>query len=808
MTPRKLTLKGFKGVRSGLGRDAVTLDFDQLAGDAHQVALVGPNGKGKSTILDNMHPYRTMPSRSSKYSPDTFSYWDHVHGPEALKEFVWEHRGDVYRSTLVFKSNGKTRRAEAYLHVQCEGAWQPVRIADGTVSDGKTESYDRVVEAILGTPETFFTSVFAAQSRKPLSSYTEGEIKTLLADLLGLERLREIGAKALQVTKLLGAGLEALRFTLAKLTATEEQAAALRVRLTELEQRTAGAAQARATAQQALAGAQQELATVKAAKAAAASVEARRLELTERLSAASKAANERLSEIASDVRRETERFAAAGEERRKLDDEARRRTAALRDLAGKRRTVLARKTEIESAAGEVIRLEASERDLGAKLKGLRELDSELRRLNTQQSGIAATLRAVEAEQKAHTALCEGLRKRAGLVEAVPCQGTELQPNCPLLKEALDAKASLAPELKRGEGLSQQHADSAKRHADLQKRIGAMGDLSKVIAETEEALRRANQELRNRQQIAALAPQLADAEDTIQAMERQVKDLEAEIAARDAAGAKREAEYQAIRTSARQRELAVAEELRRVETQVKSALAELPAAFDETRLAAAQAALERAEKDLAALDQQSEQTRTETAEVRAKIQAAQAELAQSADAKRKLAGIEAEIALWTLLAKAFSTNGIIALAIDDAGPALTGIVNDLLLACYGRRFTVSIKTQVATAKGELREGFDLLVHDAERDETKRLEDMSAGERVWINDALGRGIALHLAREAQSGYDTLFSDEADGPLDAERKVHFMRLKREVLRLGGYRREYFVSQTPELWAMADARIDLEAL
>ena len=38
-------------------------------------------------------------------------------------------------------------------------------------------------------------------------------------------------------------------------------------------------------------------------------------------------------------------------------------------------------------------------------------------------------------------------------------------------------------------------------------------------------------------------------------------------------------------------------------------------------------------------------------------------------------------------------------------------------------------------------------------------------------------------------------------------FMVMKREVLRLGGYRQEFFVSQTPELTAMADAVIDLEA-
>jgi exonuclease SbcC len=41
---------------------------------------------------------------------------------------------------------------------------------------------------------------------------------------------------------------------------------------------------------------------------------------------------------------------------------------------------------------------------------------------------------------------------------------------------------------------------------------------------------------------------------------------------------------------------------------------------------------------------------------------------------------------------------------------------------------------------------------------------------------------------------------------RKRMFVAMKREVLRLGGYAQEIFVSQTPELAAMADAVIDLD--
>ena len=156
----------------------------------------------------------------------------------------------------------------------------------------------------------------------------------------------------------------------------------------------------------------------------------------------------------------------------------------------------------------------------------------------------------------------------------------------------------------------------------------------------------------------------------------------------------------------------------------------------------------------------------------------------------------------------SNDGLIALAIDDAGPALSGLANDLLLACYGPRFTVSIRTLVETAKGEQKEGFDIVVHDGDSGESKSVGLMSGGERVFVNECLTRAVALYLVEHLGRRYGTLFSDEADGALDAERKRMFMAMKREVLRLGGYEREFFVSQTPELTAMADAAIDMEAM
>jgi exonuclease SbcC len=129
-----------------------------------------------------------------------------------------------------------------------------------------------------------------------------------------------------------------------------------------------------------------------------------------------------------------------------------------------------------------------------------------------------------------------------------------------------------------------------------------------------------------------------------------------------------------------------------------------------------------------------------------------------------------------------------------------------MACYGPRFTVSIKTQLENAKGDLREGFEVTVHDALRNTSKNVGKMSGGERIWINECLTRAMALYLAEASCRRSSTLFSDEADGAFDAQHKRQFMAMKREVLRIGGYRQEYFISHTPELSEMADAVIDLD--
>lgn len=263
----------------------------------------------------------------------------------------------------------------------------------------------------------------------------------------------------------------------------------------------------------------------------------------------------------------------------------------------------------------------------------------------------------------------------------------------------------------------------------------------------------------------------------------------------------------LQASAQQRQ--ARHEAHRAETvAIEQMLASLPPRFDVQRLVETAAQVTAAQRSL----EEAECAHSAALAAIHKRQAADAERSRH-EARRSALGahidrVQNHLGDWLLVARCMSHDGLIALAIEDAGPALSGLANDLLLACCGARFTVAIRTQVETAKGEAREGFDIEVHDSESGNIKSVALMSGGERVWINECLTRAVALYLAQQSGRRCMTLFSDEADGALDADRKRMFMAMKREVLKLGGYEREYFVSQTPELTATADAVIELDAM
>ena len=805
--PLALTLTGFKGIKSGLGRDTVTLDVESLAGEATLVAIAGANGRGKTTVMDNLTPYLVMPSRAGADGLGAFSYYDHVFLPESQKELVWEHRGHRYKSQLVFRINGK-RKTEAFLFERGVNGWKPVMLADGTVSDGKVDTYERAVSELLGPPETFFTSVFSAQGKRPLSAYRNGEIKTLLADLLGLDQVREQGERAAETARLLKNGLGVMRQEQTAIAVEIARLSGETAELIDAESAVAHAETVISAAAQALEAARLAEAAVALEASAAAGIEQRRAELgAERdcANAVAKAALRRIDEEAGRLDSRTKLLSQRIAQRQRQHDEVRSRLIRQRESHrqhGAGAGDVLRATRRVGLSERVVQLRVERVAVSQALADKADqLHGRVRLLKQQVEGIEREAGQMSLRQA-------DLARRFALVAEVPCAGSDLQGRCRLLGDAREAQA-LIPSVDAQIGaLSERRRAMEAERAAVAEQLVPLATAAERRNEAERRLESARARASRLAQLAARQGEVLQSQAALAAIEAEL----AQLAQTPPAETGEEATEQVEITAARDR-IAIEREGVRVArdeaiARVDAALAAMPAAFDGRRVsrsreASAEARRRHQDAERAHLSAVRRQERR--AMVQAQLERARAGQAE-VDARAAL--VESELSGWILLARCLSNDGVIALDIDDAGPTLASLANDLLLACYGRRFTLEIRTQVATARGDVREGFDIIVHDGQGGEPRSVTLLSGGERVWLNEALTRAIALYLAGNAGREYGTLFCDEADGPLDPERKRMFMDMKREVIRLGGYEREFFVSQTPELTAMADKVIDLDAL
>ena len=805
MTPLSLTLTGFKGIRDGLGRETITIDFAELARGAQLIAITGRNGRGKSTILDNMTPYPIMPSKAGGDGLGAFSYYDEVYLPESQKELVWEMQGIRYRTQIVIRDQGK-RRTEAYLHALTDGLWTPVRLDDGTVSDGRMESYQRCVEGIAGNCATFLTTAFSAQNRRQLSAYRNAEIKALLADLLGLEQIRALGEQASETLRLIRAGLLTLRQSRAAQESESSKLVDMLTCLGDVDKQADLARQNKAIAAERRDARRSELATLTAQRDIGRCHEERRAQLMQerqcamRTHAAALAQLNDMERAANDaLQRHHQRVTARIAQRNTPIAAVRSQVTCLqRTIHGGRQVERAVKRQ------PILKSILHQRD--AVMERWERAAARQESLKGEVAVKEAQLAALEREA-GQAALAEReLRRRFGLTDEVPCKGMSMQQECKLLADARAAQPLIPDASAKIAHLEQSRRGLRAAIQSLQRQLRDGGMVEARLRTAKAKRCRTEAKLSWELQLAARAADIAQAKSQLKDLEQQLGAAETCAPTDDMAD---QEEIQALQAQ-------LADVARRRATQIAShhasmagidrLLAALPAPFDDAALARAVSACAQAEAFLQNADKSLAATVAAAQRAADISQRLLVYEAKCMELDQQISRIEIEIANWTLFAKCMGNDGIVALAIDDAGPELSARANQLLLACYGPRFTVSIKTQLSTNKGDLKEGFEIVVHDACRNSSKSVAKMSGGERIWINECLTRAMALYLAEASPCRSGTLFSDEADGAFDAQHKRQFMAMKREVLRIGGYRQEYFISHTPELSEMADAVIDLD--
>lgn len=799
MIPLKLRLKKFKGIRSAWGADEVTIDLSRLPGGL--VAITGPIGSGKTTLLDNLHPYRIMPYRAGEYSEGSFSFYAETYGRDACKELEFIVGEHTFRSLVHIDAERRTQQAYLY---RAEGdEW----VVHGNTHDGRLDDYDRAVHELLGTPRGFFTYVFRRQRARELSGYTKGEMKEIFSELLDVEDLKKKAERARKHKDELVETLKQLRQERRRLE--EEGTAAVRKRALrfEIEEKLAGIARSLSAAEEEYAAIQEKIRDAEVKILLQHDHEKNRGRLEKNLAEE----DERAGELAGQLQGKRQFYHAKHRALAEQLKTARRLAAtapSLRDAAEKEASTL---TAIEA-------LKAEREDFDARYLACTAQMTERARTEARMNELARKLdgrrlkrthaREVVLQQIAHA------EKSAEQLKAAPCRNAEPDPGriaspegrlvlvCPLAKTAAEESRRLPSLHSRLKELEEKDAGESA----LEEQLRA---LEERIARKEEIEAEARRCRSGREETKAA---LATLEDTLKFLRERAKDLPEAAAAERALPLLEQDREELIEEGNRtlrdlHREIALVE---REQESLKKALASLGGAqgLDET-LKEAQHRSAAAAKALADLRREQMQLFEKKGKVKE-------ELRKAAAAAERLAAIDAEIetvssesAEWAFLEKALGNDGLIALEIDDAGPSVAGITNDLIHTCFGGRFSVRIDTQGERAKGAgTKEIFDIVVFDAERNEQKSLKSMSGGEKILIESAVKNALCIFNARRSGIPYGTLFTDEEDGGLDAEKKKDFIRIKRRVLELGGYEREFFISHTPEVVALADDVLSMEEI
>jgi exonuclease SbcC len=832
------------------------------------VALVGENGEGKTVLMEASGPaalYGVWPSYGLDACKDMVV--PGIRDAEVEAVYLVDGVEVVTRWRIDTQANGGRGKTEAWVGVRNpDGSLAPLPGAAAPTGPGVSEHHQAIADLFPGEP-LFLAAWFAAQGRRGAAANFFGlakrDRKDLFLAMLGLGHLQTLAEAADDRAAACEEPLFAARRELEAAEEALATAGALDARLAEWDAAAGGLDAAAATlneewleAQQTYAAAREALARAEAQDdAAVARTERLTSERVERGTEAS-TVKRRIAELDARLT-ERPKLEAAAAPRESLDIEVKAIVARLNELLrpdgklAEARSVMAQLTERrENLLAEWNRLsldltaaqDASQRIEAAVPEGWETLtehlvigQEELQALREQVDGldVLTAERETAAASEAEAAVAREtqareehqLAKRAALLSDIP--GVPACDACPLTAEARNAR-------------------------DEASRIGAL--LAATPAPTEDA----------REALAAHRLTLTEHRQALRSVEKSVDQLtrtrtlverDAPFAARvnelTAARyavvekgqriAARLTETQAIVREALQLAEQTKEELRAAETklhaatQAATALTELATVSAERTQAAARLAglvewlntpvtmparsdLDAPRRAIAVAEQGLRHTHRWTEACTSWQRALDVERGRARGQREALGDpptardaaatrveeLDRTASEWTLLARALGRDGIQACEIDAAGPAVAALANDLLLTCYGPRFTLALDTQAAKVAGGVKEVFDVRILDAQTGREAR--EGSGGEQAILNEALALALAIWNAQRSGWHVRTLWRDETTAALTAAHAARYVTMLRRAAELGGFMQVLLVSHQESVWQSADARVHVE--
>lgn len=763
MKIEKLRLKGFIGIQRGLGLEEVTIDFTDISG---LVAFDGMNGAGKSTVLENLHPYNTLASRSG-------ALYQHVYIRNAEKELSFSYQCDHYKTLL--KIDCQSGKSEGFI-------WKN----GNSEVNGKITAYAKYITALLGSENMFFHSVFCAQNAAKLSDMTTGELKSLLSEFLNLNKLVEYEAEAKDKITAVSGSAEQVEKQIYNLISKWESLQDVNTMLSNAKNELETYERDKDTLKKKRVEYQADLELLRDRKAKQevllsqkANIEAKIKELEDTLAREQKDSDDELNTL---------RDAYKGLQAQIKENEA----------------LLAQADEINSAAekekeiqGKIDLLSEQIEGYGNALSGNQKcLDEVMADLSCIQGGINDCEKDIVKWKNNHeatalqTALEQAIKQSEILDKRDPnCQST----TCSFIVAALKAK----------EELPQLGIDLGIKHNEISESLGWLNNLLASLKDEritlEEKISNAKIEV-NR--INGLS---GDARKDVARLRLDLTKIK-ELAGKKTALEVAKSQYESVTKQMEEnctkgKEIKVKWENRKsdLDGSIKDAQASLDdIKIDDdidSRISAVNGGIKNTDNGLSVKETEINSTRANIMKLEAELTymaAVEKELKEASDEKARL---QQDISEWTYIKNSCGKNGLQAMEIDGAAPIITGFANDLLTQAFGPIFTVKFRT----INDDGKECLDIIVISDDGEEIL-LDNLSGGQRVWVLMALRLAMTLLSKEKSGRNFETFYADELDGALDPENALNFVNMYRSFMKAGGFKDGYFISHKPSCRALAD--------
>ena len=221
MIPLRLSLENFLCYREGVP----TLDFSGI----HVACLCGPNGHGKSALLDSI-TWCLWGKARGKTHDDLISYG----ADQCRVELDFLARDTQYRAVRTHARGGGRRRqgvSDLQLQVLGPNGAQPI------TGNSIRETQEKIDQTVGMDYETFTNSAFLLQGRADeFSNKTPADRKAVLAKILGLESYDRLQARARDKLELTRTTAAAMEGSLGQMRSQVEQIGDLSEELTAVEE--------------------------------------------------------------------------------------------------------------------------------------------------------------------------------------------------------------------------------------------------------------------------------------------------------------------------------------------------------------------------------------------------------------------------------------------------------------------------------------------------------------------------------------------------------------------------------------------